>query len=367
MSVALLLAEPWEGVFAIATAKAVADRLGALAVLAPAFLRPHLNAIAAVTVEYVDLPAGYPTLESVTEILVAAAARQAHWQLPAGALPLPGPGKGAPIALSAPIHRPPEPRAHCVETRGKVDVWRLDTGESYFDALAALPRPFEEPPQWSQYGPMAAVFAVNTSPFLPVVAGRADRYVILGSGLIGLRAVAESDPCDGAEVIVYDINPRQLDWVRHVLDNVSSIDNLDDMIATFSSAHPGAWVRPIAPHEEANAALQRHWYARSRGRLSEISTRLTWRMVQVDIWSHPEPLFDLLSRPVGHTFFLYLDLFQVWDVAGATPWIADMPDLARSLERAVRTHAGGEVAFFPTDPEGQVVLNPDNPLGRSAR
>lgn len=372
---ALLTGEAWESIPAAFSAHGLASLHPKTRVLAPDYFGRHLAAVSGLDIVTVPMGEGFRPLPQVMELLVDAVGREPWWRLPAGALPsadnppaadiapaLPG-EIPPPFALTLPWHEPPATRNHVMSSHGPLAVWTLDTGTGYFAGLATCRDAFCPPlTQWRQYGSNAAVFVFNTSPFESPLAAPMERYVILGSGFIGLRAVTDSSPHNGAEVVVYDINPGQLAWTRHVLAGAATHSDIGSLIESFRHLHPDQMIRQVLPHETANARAQADWYANARPNLAAVAERLVWRFEQVDLWANPRPLLQLLTPPVRHTFFLYLDLFQPWIIDGAIPWVADMPDLARGLEAVVRGAAGGEVTFWPPLGEKRVHIHPENPL-----
>jgi hypothetical protein len=198
---------------------------------------------------------------------------------------------------------------------------------------------------WPAYGAGQPVFTRNTNDFDEAPVGPCDDYVILGSGLLGWRMVLDSDPRPGSRVLVYDINPDQLAWSRHVLAGAGTVPTLAELEGAFRAAHPDAAIRATLPHERANAEAQARWYAARRAALGELAGRVRVDHVLVDLLRTPSVLLDRLT-PDRTVFFMYLDLFTVWQVADEPPWIVQLPGLARSLERAVRTRTAA-AAFLP--------------------
>ena len=66
-----------------------------------------------------------------------------------------------------PVHHPPAARQHRRRRVGQLDVWTLDTGDAYFNALTATAGAPRVPsgPVWRHYGPRRPVFTRNTNDF----------------------------------------------------------------------------------------------------------------------------------------------------------------------------------------------------------
>jgi hypothetical protein len=243
-----------------------------------------------------------------------------------------------------PVHQPPRPRCHAHRRIGDLDVWTVDSGEGYFPALVTVGIAPARP-VWTVYGEGRPVFTRNTNDFAEPAPLAHDDYVILGSGLLGWRMVLESDPSAGARVLVYDINPDQLAWSRHVLCRAAVESDLVRLERDFDAAHPAARRRPPMPHEQDNADAQARWYAEHHRELGSLAGRLQVEHVLVDLLNTPAGLLDRL-RLERSAFFMYLDLFTVWQVADRPPWICEFPGLARSLEGEVSRRCAA-ATFLP--------------------
>jgi hypothetical protein len=245
-----------------------------------------------------------------------------------------------------PLHRPPRQRRHARRRAGELEIWTIDTGEEYFAGLAGEPLMAGDVPVWSAYGPGRPVFTRNTNDFAEVHPVRHDDYVVLGSGLLGWRMVLDSDPGADARVLVYDINPAQLAWSRHVIERADVDPRLDDLEHSFAERHPAQAQRQTLPHERLNADAQAHWYALNRTRLAVLRDRLCIEYAEIDLWSEPVRVLNAL-RVDRSVFFMYLDLFVVWHLDDAPPWIAEFPGLARSLQREVHARSA-RATFLPS-------------------
>ncbi len=259
--------------------------------------------------------------------------------------------------LSPPVHRPPAAPRHTRRRFGTLDVWQVDTGEHYFQAIDFLS---DLPPVFSQYGRAVPLFAYNTSDFAEPPPPPCEDYVILGSGLLGLRLVAESKPPPDARLSVYDINPGALVWIDFVLSNAHRLRTFPDLVETFRSEHPDLAIREVAPHERENAGKQERWYHERRADLAALG-ELERAMVQVDVLTSPSALFRLL-RPGRRTMVMYLDLFVPWNIASTSPWVCDAPDIARSFETAVKDIVRSPIHFVPSDRTRGFHIDPGSPF-----
>jgi hypothetical protein len=263
----------------------------------------------------------------------------------------------------APVHSPPYPRQHVRRRAGGLDVWTADTGDGYFRALTASAAAGPAPPVWAAYGAGRPVFTRNTNDFGELAPPAHDDYMILGSGLLGWRMVLESEPGPGARVFVYDINPGQLEWSRHVLREAARIPDLSRLEQAFAATWPYPLRGPL-PHERANAGAQARWYAAHHQDLGALARRVQVEYLLVDLLSSPAVLLSRL-RPDRSAFFMYLDLFTVWHVGDSPPWIIELPGLARSLEREVR-RASAAASFLP-GPSSRTLQLDGSPFIRDSR
>ncbi len=264
------------------------------------------------------------------------------------------------LRFQGPPHCPPNRPRHTVERVGALDVWNIDGGRSYFQALTEL-NGAGGPPVWSQYGARRPVFAYNTNGFSEPPIAAHDEYIILGSGLLGLRMIAESGPDTGARVLVYDINPDQLLWIRFLLEASGEVAELEEVVEEFQSRYPAVIVRPVLAHEAANAFRQAAWYRRNRRRLAEIRSMLSWEFLECDLWTDPATLLNRVL-PVRRLFFMYLDLFVVWHIADESSWVEKHSEMAVSLEEAIRRRAKGFVSFLPGPHSEVFQLQPESPF-----
>jgi hypothetical protein len=372
----VIVGEAWEAPFARATALSLVGRIPADAeVLVPAELARAVhgilpNAVCAVApagagfASYPQLrdrvtgAARTPTLVLAAGVVArdetrraASAARYAEWNGP-GTIPLR-------CVLEPPLHRPPARRRHRRRRIGALDVWDVDGGERYFQALPSFVS--DGVPVWAQYGPRTPVFARNTNDFDEPAPPRRAQYAILAAGLLGLRLIIDSDPLAGAPAVVYDINPDQLDWLRFVLARASEIETLDRVVEGFALAHPAASVRTVEPHERDNAQRQSAWYARNRMLIAALARRLEWHFVRCDVLTQPAPLFDALD-PARSTLLMYLDLFVVWHVDAPRPWVERHAGMALSFERLARERLRGEITFVPGPRSKPFQLAPQSPF-----
>jgi hypothetical protein len=261
-----------------------------------------------------------------------------------------------------PVHRPRTPRRHRCRRIGAVDVWTADTCDGYFATLmsgAAGP----QAPVWPAYGPGQPVFTFNTNDFDERPPAAHDDYAILGSGLLGLRMVLESGPAASARVYVYDINPDQLAWCQFVLARCGRVGTLNALVRLFAASRPDVTVRDPLPHETANVARQADWYAANRHALAGLTGVVEFHWLVTDLLTRPADVLSVL-RPDRSVYFMYLDLFVVWNTRSASPWIIQFPDHARSLEIEVRRLASS-AAFLP-GPHSRVLQLGESPIARLA-
>jgi hypothetical protein len=257
-------------------------------------------------------------------------------------------------------HRPPVDPRHEITRVGKLDLWSVDTGEDYFQALMEM-APSKEPAIWPQYGCSRPVFVYNTNDFDERAVARHEDYFILGSGLLGLRMVAESQPRAGARVVVYDINPDQLLWIQFVLDHARDTIELDRLIEAFQAEYPAVLIRSVLRHERENAHSQQDWYRRRRLQIAELTAQLEWEFVACDLMTDPLPVLNRI-RQFRSLFFMYLDLFVIWQTDHEPVWVERYPAMAESLERVVRERAQRLVSFLPRSDSESFQLQRGSPF-----
>jgi hypothetical protein len=264
------------------------------------------------------------------------------------------------LCFQQPPHSPPARPRHTVKRAGALDLWTIDGECNYFQGLTHLQQG-DAPPVWTQYGLHRPVFVYNTNEFDEPPIAVHDEYCILGSGLLGLRMVAESRPEPGARVVVYDINPDQLLWIKFVLEVCAEIAELDEVIEQFGAKHPSLTIRPVFAHEQDNASRQAEWYRQHRELLHQLRSKLHWEFVECDLWNEPTVLFNRMNR-TGNLFFMYLDLFVVWHTDNGSPWVEDHIAAARSLEALIRARTRGQVTFLPGPDSTRFQLHPESPF-----
>jgi len=333
MTALVIVGEDWEAAFAAVTLRDVASWLPESARI---FAPPEL---AHVTGPRPVLAIGQPpgrfrSLQEIVADVHRLLGNQPYLLVQAGAA---RPGE-------PPRHRPPARRRHRCRRAGAMDIWTADTGDGYFAALLAEPGDHRTP-IWSAYGPGRSVFTVNTNDFCEPPPSRHDDYIILASGLLGLRMVLQGNPAPGARVLVYDINPDQLAWCQFLLAHAAEADTLAELERSFRACRPSVMIRAKLPHEQANAAAQAAWYEAHRHQLAVLPARLDLQWLEVDLLNRPADLLGRL-RSERSVFFMYLDMFVVWHVHDRPAWIAEFPDLARSLEKEVR-HRARAATFLP--------------------
>jgi hypothetical protein len=267
------------------------------------------------------------------------------------------------LHFDPPQHRPPTVPQHRSRREGALMVWELDTGTGYYDGLLPL-NPWDCPPVFQNYGPAAPVFLFNTNRFDEPPVGGHQQYAILASGLLGLRLVLESSPPPGARIIVYDINPHQLDWFKFLLKHARTGPEMDDARIQFMALHPNVAVRPVQLHEAANAATQAAWYRENHLRIGRAARELEWEFVVCDLMTEPGSVLDRLE-PSRTTMFMYLDVFLIWHTNAGAPWVEDHAGIARSLEQLVRGRVNEFVTFVPGDASCRFQLSPESPFARS--
>lgn len=267
------------------------------------------------------------------------------------------------LRFQQPPHSPPARPRHTVKRVGALDLWTIDGECNYFQGLTHLNHGAVSP-VWKQYGSHRPIFVYNTNEFDEPAVAAHDEYYILGSGLLGLRMVAESKPETGARVVVYDINPDQLLWIKFVLAEASAeVAELEKVIERFRARHPSVEVRPVLAHETDNAARQAAWYRQHYEQLHNLKSKLRWEFIECDLWNEPAVLLDRLN-PTSSLFFLYLDLFTVWQMEGESVWVEDHAGAARSLEAAIRARTKGSVTFLPGPESTRFQLHPQSPFAR---
>jgi hypothetical protein len=264
------------------------------------------------------------------------------------------------LHFQPPLHRPPARPHHGVEKVGALDVWTVDGGDNYFQALAGLEGSGNSP-VWAQYGRHHPVFVYNTNDFDEPPPPAHEEYFILGSGLLGLRMITESRPAAQARVVVYDINPDQLLWIKFVLQVCGEAQDLAEVVDIFREMHGACQVRQVLAHEASNAARQAAWYRYNRLRLADIGAALEWEFLDCDLWNDPGQLLRRV-RPGRSLFFMYLDLFVIWRVCGEVPWVENHMGVALSLEEAVRSRAQAPVTFLPGAQSVRFQLHPNSPF-----
>jgi hypothetical protein len=269
------------------------------------------------------------------------------------------------LSFRRPLHEPPALPRHNAERIGALKLWKVEGARRYFQALDRVVHT-EGSPIWTQYGSHRPIFVYNTNEFDEERIDSHDEYVILASGLLGLRLVLESEPASGARVIVYDINPDQLKWFRFLLETCGHERRFEELLQTFRAAHPDISLRAVEPHETANAARQAEWYAQHREQMADLIRRLEWEFVECDLWTNPAPLFNRLKAS-RKLFFMYLDLFMIWHVDESSPWVENHADIAKSLEEAVRQRSGDDVTFLPGPRSARFQLHPESPFAAGRR
>lgn len=373
--------EPWEAPFASATAASIARWAAPeTAVWAPSEFADALRGTACGATFVPPRDDGFQTYSAVrarvvdaanAPVLILAAGTTAARAVPVerlGArscderrLEWIAAGDGPTILhFHPPPHQPPAAPAHSVRREGLLDVWEVRGARSYYAGLLSLDVG-TLPPVFSSYGQGRPLFVYNTNRFDEPAVPPHQQYVILGSGLLGLRLVLESDPPPGARVIVYDINSGQLAWIRFLLANAGAAAELEDVVRSFSAACPGVGVRPVEPHERENAAAQAAWYRRHHERLAVLSHQVQWDFVVCDLLTAPRSLLDRID-PAMSTMFMYLDLFLIWRIDAERPRVEHHVDLAESLEELVRGAIRGSVTFVPGAASCRFQLPPDSPF-----
>ncbi len=333
MTALVIAGEAWEAAFAAATLREVASWLPESARI---FVPPELAHITGPrpTLAIGRPPGRFRSLDEIVADVRRLLGNRPFLLVQAGAA---RPGE-------LPRHRPPAERQHRRRRAGGMDIWTADTGDGYFAALPAEPG-YQRAPVWPAYGPGRSVFTVNTNDFGEPPPSRHDDYVILASGLLGLRMVLHGDAAPGARVLVYDINPDQLAWCQFLLAHAAQAGTLAELERSFQADHPAVMIRATLPHEQANAAAQAAWYQAYRHQLAALPAKVDLHWLEVDLLNRPADLLGRL-RPERSVFFMYLDMFVVWHVHDSPAWIVEFPDLARSLEKEVR-HRVRAATFLP--------------------
>ncbi len=355
-----IVGEAWERPFAWLTYFALRTKLthDSLVLLPAHFSPAPMHDVASHNIAFVPCGMGFVDRETARAQLLLRAGGDniSPIEVRAGALPV----NEHLDQFSEPLHRPPAHPVHHCEKHGRLSVYEVDTGVGYFSAIGRVEN---HGPTWAQYGPAASVFAYNTSDFMEDPPPPCDTYVILGSGLLGLRLVIDSLPKSGARIIVYDINPKQLEWTRFALANAYRVADLETLIHEFVTSAPQVSVRSVHPHEQANANMQAEWFRTHRAAIVGLRN-LRIDYVVADIMTAPETL--LAAIPVGRrTFLMYLDLFTIWHVNDPRPWVASMTGLSKSFESYIRDHVKAEVHFTPSARSRRFQLHPDSPFLRA--
>ena len=376
-----IVGENWEAVFAAATARTLSTWTSPdVQLWAPSEFEQALAGICNAVRFVPPRRQGFQTYEEVRNRVLAAAGDRVLL-LAAGTIPSNGrpleclgssyreerhvewisPDSGPTVVhFYAPSHRPPPKPKHCLTHEGLLEVWEIDGGDLYYNALLSLGHATLAP-VFRHYGPGRPLFVYNTNRFNEPSVGVHEQYVILASGLLGLRLVLESEPPEGAKVIVYDINPNQLAWIQFLLARANAIEEFDEAIGRFTTEHPGIEVRPVEPHEQQNAAEQAKWYNRNHGKLWTAAQRIQWEFVVCDLLTDPGSMIEVLD-PARSTMFMYLDLFLIWNNSPERPWVEHHVGMARSLEALLRGLVRRRLSFVPGARSCRFQLSPDSPF-----
>jgi hypothetical protein len=265
------------------------------------------------------------------------------------------------LSFQPPVHRPPSQPRHKVEEVGLLKFWTVNCCKNYFQSLQKLSG-VKSSPVWTQYGSKQSIFVYNTNEFdeEPPIEPH-DDYFILASGLLGLRMVVESQPPSGARVIVYDINPDQLRWIKFVLESAGTVSDFETLIEEFSSSASSITIRSPLSHELANVNHQADWYRNNHHRLADLVPRLNWQFIECDLWTNPTVLLSNLRR-LKKVFFMYLDLFMVWHVNNQVGWVENYAEIAASLEAVILERVGKDVTFLPGPRSKIFQLHPASPF-----
>ena len=378
-----IVGEAWEASFAAATARAMAAHLpaGARVIVPPAFA----DGVAAVLqrpLTILPVSGGFLPYTLLREQLAPRRDRGllsiAAGAMPEGSLPVERLGRALHrprvvewmpaandegttlLGFRPPPHRPPAEPRHERTRIGTMELWTVDAGDSYFQGLLSLG---DEscPPLWPQYGKGKPIFAYNTNDFSEPPPQPHDDYFILGSGLLGLRLVAESEPPADARVIVYDINHNQLSWAQFLLEAAEDSPELEDVMRAFRQRFPDIAIRDVMPHERSNSLRQAAWYAANRNKLVTLRQRVDFSFVQCDLLTNPGTLLNRI-RPGRRLFFMFLDLFVVWNVESDRARVEYHPGMAASLCDLVESSAGGSVRFLPARGVSGIQLSPESPF-----
>lgn len=375
--------EAWESVFAAATGSTLAGWISPdVELWAPAEFSGALQGVRGAVHFVPPSHPGFQSYSDVRERLLAVAGERVLL-LAAGVLP----GKQQPIEnLGSPLHqdrhvewistdsgptiihfhqpphRPPARPQHRATQEGALAFWEVDGGLSYYSGLLSLEHR-RSAPVFRPYGRGVPLFAYNTNRFDEPGVGAHEQYVILASGLLGLRLVMESHPPQGARVIVYDINPDQIAWIQFLLDRAGMIADFEEVLHRFTAAHPSIAVRQVQPHEKHNAASQVEWYAQNHLRLSGIAQHLRWEFVVCDLLTEPLTLIEKLD-PLRSTMLMYLDVFLIWNIETDSPWIEHHIGMARSLEALLRDTIFRPVSFVPGERSCRFQFCSESPFHR---
>jgi len=251
-------------------------------------------------------------------------------------------------------------RQHRIHHVGRLEVVTINAGIGSYRAQRLRDT---GQGSWITYGSGQPVFTHNTNRFDERPPSECDTYVVLASGLLGLKMIVESRPDPGARIVIFDINQHQLDWSKFVIAQSGTERDFAALNAAFQAEHPDLPLRPVLPHERANAAMQDEWFSNNHHAIAALGDHpITW--TRANLLHDPEPILTQLSTQ-GYTFFMYLDIFLPWLHGDGAPTVLNLHRLAAEFRAEVieRTNTGTQ--FLPHRVEHEIQLPEHSPWQES--
>lgn len=231
---------------------------------------------------------------------------------------------------------------HCVHHVGKLEVVTINACAGSYRAQWLRDTGLGN---WISYGSGQPIFTHNTNRFDEAPPPKNDTYVVVASGLLGLKMIVESRPDPQARIVIFDINQHQLDWSQYVIAHAAKESDFTSLNAAFQAEHPELPIRQVLAHERANAEAQNAWYAAHHSDIAALGDHpITW--TRANLLNDPAPLLSQLS-PVGRTFLMYLDIFLPWLHREGPPTVLDLHQLAAEFRAEVIDRTNSETNFLP--------------------
>ncbi|WJS05546.1 hypothetical protein [Roseibium aggregatum] len=213
--------------------------------------------------------------------------------------------------------------------------------------------------KWIDYGAGQPIFTYNTNNFDEASPSKCDTYVVVASGLLGLKMIIESSPDPDARIVIFDINQHQLDWSHFVIEHAGEERDFTALNAAFQAERPELSLRAVLPHERANAKMQNDWFANHHRSVAALRDNpITW--IRANLLHDPNPVLSQLP-PEGQTFFMYLDIFLPWLHGEATPTVLDLRQLAAEFRAEVIDRTNSETQFLPREIAHEIQLPEHSP------